>query len=184
MVLNYRLVGCPCHFSAGTFVYEISQPNSSEYLWINLVHLRKYNRINTFKIRSLTPNKKRRINRRGFRISVPCSPSACDSIRWSAYIISLTPRRITILDPSAFSRRIQNWISLLNDKAYILFIFLYQENLYKESRSWCCHDESSSITGAHKICLCSRLLFYSKCTGFTVCFTYSDISLTMDINQW
>ena len=25
--------------------------------------------------------------------------------------------------------------------------------------------------GAHTICLCSRLL-YSKCTGFTVCFTY------------
>ena len=30
--------------------------------------------------------------------------------------------------------------------------------------------------GAHTICLCSRLLFYSKCTGFTVCFTYSDIN--------
>ena len=38
-------------------------------------------------------------------------------------------------------------------------------------------------TGAHTICLCSRLLFYSKCTGFTVCFTYSDISLTMYVNQ-
>ena len=35
----------------------------------------------------------------------------------------------------------------------------------------------------HTVCLCSRLLFYSKCTGFTVCFTYSDISLTMYINQ-
>ena len=33
------------------------------------------------------------------------------------------------------------------------------------------------------ICLCSRLLFYSKCTGFTVCLTYTDISLTMYINQ-
>ena len=32
---------------------------------------------------------------------------------------------------------------------------------------------------AHTICLCSRLLFCSKCTGFTVCFTYSDISLPM-----
>ena len=31
--------------------------------------------------------------------------------------------------------------------------------------------------GAHTICFCSRLLFYSKCTGFTVCFSYSDISL-------
>ena len=37
--------------------------------------------------------------------------------------------------------------------------------------------------GAHTICLCSRLLFYTKCTGFTVCFSYSDISLTMYINQ-
>ena len=37
--------------------------------------------------------------------------------------------------------------------------------------------------GARTICLCSRLLFYSECTGFTVCFTYSDISLTMYINQ-
>ena len=37
--------------------------------------------------------------------------------------------------------------------------------------------------GAHTICLCSRLLFYSKCTRFTVCFSYSDISLTMYINQ-
>ena len=26
---------------------------------------------------------------------------------------------------------------------------------------------------------CSRLLFYSKCSGFTVCFTYSDVSLSM-----
>ena len=37
--------------------------------------------------------------------------------------------------------------------------------------------------GPHTMCLCSRLLLYSKCTGFTVCFTYSDISLTMYINQ-
>ena len=35
--------------------------------------------------------------------------------------------------------------------------------------------------GAHTICLCSRLLFWSKCTGFTVCLTYTDISY---INQW
>ena len=41
-----------------------------------------------------------------------------------------------------------------------------------------------SPQGTHTIGLCSRLLFYSKCTGFTVCFTYSDISLTMYINQW
>ena len=38
--------------------------------------------------------------------------------------------------------------------------------------------------GAHTICLCSRLLFYTKCTGFTVCITYTDISLTLHINQW
>ena len=33
-------------------------------------------------------------------------------------------------------------------------------------------------------CVCNRLLFYSKCTGFTVCFTYNDISLSVYINQW
>ena len=27
------------------------------------------------------------------------------------------------------------------------------------------------------MCVCNRLLFYSKFTGFTVCFTYTDISL-------
>ena len=40
--------------------------------------------------------------------------------------------------------------------------------------------------GAHTICLCSQLLFYSKCPGFTVCLIYTDISLTiwtMYINQ-
>ena len=37
--------------------------------------------------------------------------------------------------------------------------------------------------GAHTMCVCIRLLFYSKCTGRTVCFTYSDISLSMYINQ-
>ena len=36
----------------------------------------------------------------------------------------------------------------------------------------------------HNVCVCIRLLFYSKCTGFTVCFTYNDISLSMYINQY
>ena len=40
---------------------------------------------------------------------------------------------------------------------------------------------SGSTGGPHNL---FRLLFYSKCTGFTVCFTYSDVSLTMYINQW
>ena len=31
---------------------------------------------------------------------------------------------------------------------------------------------ASIITGANTICLCRRLLFYSKCNGFTVCLTY------------
>ena len=31
--------------------------------------------------------------------------------------------------------------------------------------------------------MCSRLLFCRKCTGFTVCFNYSDISLGMYTNQ-
>ena len=33
-------------------------------------------------------------------------------------------------------------------------------------------------------CECNRLLFYSKCTGFTICFTYNDITLSVHINQW
>ena len=37
--------------------------------------------------------------------------------------------------------------------------------------------------GACTICLGSRLLFYRKCTRFTVCLTYSHISLTVYINQ-
>ena len=32
-------------------------------------------------------------------------------------------------------------------------------------------------------CVCKRLLFCSKCTGFTVRLTYNDISLSMYINQ-
>ena len=35
----------------------------------------------------------------------------------------------------------------------------------------------------HTICVSSQLLFYSKCSRFTVCFTYSDTSLSMCINQ-
>ena len=31
--------------------------------------------------------------------------------------------------------------------------------------------------------MCSRLLCYSKCSGFTICFTYGDISVSMLINQ-
>ena len=34
--------------------------------------------------------------------------------------------------------------------------------------------------GAHTMCVCNR----SKCAGFTVCFTYSNISLSMSINQY
>ena len=33
------------------------------------------------------------------------------------------------------------------------------------------------------MCVRSRLLFYSKCTGFTVCFTYNDIWLSMYIKS-
>ena len=41
-------------------------------------------------------------------------------------------------------------------------------------------DSDLSTGGPHNL---FRLLFYSKCTGFTVCFIYSDVSLTMCINQ-
>ena len=42
-------------------------------------------------------------------------------------------------------------------------------------------DSDLSTGGPHNL---FRLLFYSNCPGFTVCFTYSDVSLTMCINQW
>ena len=51
-------------------------------------------------------------------------------------------------------------------------------------KQFLCSPRLASPQGAHTICLRSRLLFYSKCSGFTVCFTYSDMSLTMYINQW
>ena len=37
---------------------------------------------------------------------------------------------------------------------------------------------SQAVQGAHTICLCSRLLFYSKGTGFTVCLTYRQTVLS------
>ena len=42
--------------------------------------------------------------------------------------------------------------------------------------------ESNHMEPAQSVCV-ARLLFYSKCSGFTVCLTYSDMSLTMYINQ-
>ena len=59
-------------------------------------------------------------------------------------------------------------------------VYAFSGTFHRPSRSdWPVHPQ-----GAHTICLCSRLLFYSKCTGFTVCFAYSDISLTLYTNQW
>ena len=34
----------------------------------------------------------------------------------------------------------------------------------------------------HNVCV-TDFIFYRKCAGFTVCFTYNDISLSMYINQ-
>ena len=60
----------------------------------------------------------------------------------------------------------------------------------KEIASFCIDHRSRQMAlfrakaqGARTICLGSRLLFYSKCTRFTVCLTYSHISLTVYINQ-
>ena len=36
--------------------------------------------------------------------------------------------------------------------------------------------QSVESQGGHRICVSSRLLFYSRCTGFTVCLTYSEIA--------
>ena len=46
--------------------------------------------------------------------------------------------------------------------------------------------ESASVKGLHRAptqCVCNRLLFSGKCTGFTICFTCNDISLSKYINQ-
>ena len=44
-------------------------------------------------------------------------------------------------------------------------------------------NASLSSGRPHNVRVC-QLLFYGKCTGFTVCFSYSDISLSMSINQY
>ena len=46
-----------------------------------------------------------------------------------------------------------------------------------------CRNLEVFSQGAHTMCVRSRLLFYSKCTGFTVCFTYNDIWLSMYIKS-
>ena len=44
-------------------------------------------------------------------------------------------------------------------------------------------NASLSLGRPHNVRVC-RLLLYGKCTGVTVCFTYSDISLSMSVNQY
>ena len=39
------------------------------------------------------------------------------------------------------------------------------------------------LQGAHTMCVCNQSLFCSKWTGFPVCITYNDISLSMYINR-
>ena len=51
------------------------------------------------------------------------------------------------------------------------------ENILWSNRS--CFWGRLLTQGAHSMCVCNR----SKCAGFTVCFTYSNISLSMSINQ-
>ena len=64
---------------------------------------------------------------------------------------------------------------------------------YKPRRDICAGSEtdlfleSASVKGfaraVHTMCVCNRLLFPGKCGGFTIWFTYNDISLSMFINQ-
>ena len=58
-----------------------------------------------------------------------------------------------------------------------------ERNLWDEIAA--SHQPFFSLRGktqdAHTMCVSNRLLFYSKCTGFTVCFTYNDISVSMYI---
>ena len=94
--------------------------------------------------------------------------------------------------PAVTSTTNQNWAhAFLHDW---LHVGIYRQRPFRSCRAWENLRNRMSAPrlpqkfvqpqGAHTICLCSRLLFYSKCTGFTVCFTYSGISLTMYINQW
>ena len=48
-----------------------------------------------------------------------------------------------------------------------------------------CHGKvvSRGTGSPHNLPVCNRLLFYSKCTVFTVCFIYSDISPSMYWNH-
>ena len=70
----------------------------------------------------------------------------------------------------------------LRETFSLFFLGFSQHMKYKCSQPGT-KPQGTKPQGAHTICLCSRLLFYSKCTRFTVCFTYSDISLNMYINQ-
>ena len=65
-----------------------------------------------------------------------------------------------------------------------LLFLIYINGIHISSAKLSFNLFADDTTGAHTICLCSRLLFCSKCTGFTVCLTYNDTSLTMYINQW
>ena len=57
-------------------------------------------------------------------------------------------------------------------------LILRIRNIFHGSITWLVPPQA-----VHTICLGSRLLCYSKCTRFTVCLTYSHISLTVYINQ-
>ena len=77
----------------------------------------------------------------------------------------------------------QNYWSTFGGVEEITFDINQTKLLHQNRPAWVLYFRSNYDTEAHTICVCSRLLFYSKCAGFTICFTYNDISPSMYINQ-
>ena len=45
------------------------------------------------------------------------------------------------------------------------------------------HSIYSQGPGGHTTCVCDWCYFIAKCSGFTICLTHSDISLSMYVSQ-
>ena len=148
----------------------------------------------TFKWLSQTPNPPRipvfYTLTKTHKVNLSSRPiiSGCDSPteRISAFVDSLLQpimkeQQSYIKDTTSLKERQFHKMQSLSQWMLQAYIQIHVYRKKKVSRPYAMHMTPQR---AHTICLCSRLLFYSKCTGFTVCFTYSDISLTMYINQY
>ena len=92
---------------------------------------------------------------------------------------------IPFITPIAHPQKETKFRLRISDNLNLIVEMKQSKNRFKKTQTLTgMLNDQDTPQVAHTICLCNRLLFYSKCTGFTVCFTYSDISLTMYINQW